>query len=260
MLNAIPRPLVFADLDDTLFQTKRKMVDELAQKPYRAGALDREGKERSFMNEEQANLVDWFLAHATLIPVTARGTEEISRVKIPFLSWAITTHGAVVLTPSGAVDEQWQAKIVAQLATYQTRIPELQAHLTKAFKQAKVAAWARINSEYDGTAIYLVAKHTDSTRLDELYAVAQQVTEELGLDDFYVHTNSNNIAWLPHCIEKGLAAQYLIDKLRAKQGSVPILGLGDSLSDHSFLRHCSWFGMPKQSQLASYLSNTLAEQ
>ncbi|NLW03928.1 MAG: hypothetical protein GX029_01665, partial [Pseudomonadaceae bacterium] len=121
-------------------------------------------------------------------------------------------------------------------------------------------AWARINSEYDGTAIYLVAKHTDSTRLDELYAVAQQVTEELGLDDFYVHTNSNNIAWLPHCIEKGLAAQYLIDKLRTKQGSVPILGLGDSLSDHSFLRHCSWFGMPKQSQLASYLSNALAEQ
>ncbi len=52
------------------------------------------------MTQEQAMLVDWMLEHADLIPVTARGTEEMSRVTIPFHSWAITTHGAaVVLTP-----------------------------------------------------------------------------------------------------------------------------------------------------------------
>ncbi len=33
------------------------------------------------MTEEQAMLVDWLLEHADLIPVTARGTEEISRYR-----------------------------------------------------------------------------------------------------------------------------------------------------------------------------------
>ncbi len=77
------KPVVLSDLDDTLFQTRRKMVDELALEPFRTGAVDRTLNPRSFMTEEQSMLVDWLLEQAELIPVTARGTEEISRVRIP---------------------------------------------------------------------------------------------------------------------------------------------------------------------------------
>lgn len=76
------KPVVLSDLDDTLFQTRRKMVDELALEPFRTGAVDRTLNPRSFMTEEQSMLVDWLLEQAELIPVTARGTEEISRVRI----------------------------------------------------------------------------------------------------------------------------------------------------------------------------------
>ena len=62
------RPVIFSDLDDTLFQTRRKMVDELDLTPFRTGALDRSLAPRSFMTEEQAMLVDWMLEHAELIP------------------------------------------------------------------------------------------------------------------------------------------------------------------------------------------------
>ncbi len=41
-------PVILADLDDTLFQTRRKMVDELALAPYKTGALDRSLAPRSF--------------------------------------------------------------------------------------------------------------------------------------------------------------------------------------------------------------------
>ena len=61
-------------------------------------------------------LVDWLSEQAELIPVTARGTEEISRVRIPFHSRAITTHGAVILTPEGKPDEEWKAHMLGQLA------------------------------------------------------------------------------------------------------------------------------------------------
>ena len=77
------KPVVLSDLDDTLFQTRRKMVDELALEPFRTGAVDRTLNPRSFMTEEQSMLVDWLLEQAELIPVTARGTEEISRVRKP---------------------------------------------------------------------------------------------------------------------------------------------------------------------------------
>ena len=53
------KPVVFSDLDDTLFQSRRKMVDELALEPVRTGALDRSLTPRSFMTEAQAIQVDW---------------------------------------------------------------------------------------------------------------------------------------------------------------------------------------------------------
>lgn len=36
------KPVIFSDLDDTLFQTKRKMKHELDALPFRCAALDRD--------------------------------------------------------------------------------------------------------------------------------------------------------------------------------------------------------------------------
>lgn len=251
------RPVVLPDLDDTLFQTKRKMVDELAQTPFRVGALDRSLTPRSFMNEEQALLVDWLISNADVIPVTARGTDEYARVKIPFNSWAITTHGAVILSPDGQCDTQWRQHIETALSPYRERLLDLQKDITALMAERGIDAWARINYEYDGVPIYLVLKHTDSTKLHELNAIGDEIEAIFGTDGFYIHRNSNNIAWLPICIEKGKATSFLLDKLRALRGPFPTIGLGDSLTDFSFLRLCSWYGVPKQSQLSSAIKESV---
>ncbi|WP_249126440.1 hypothetical protein [Aeromonas popoffii] len=257
MTNTIVRPVVLPDLDDTLFQTKRKMVNELAQEPFRVGALGRSLSPRSYMNEEQAMLVDWLLANAEVIPVTARGTEEFARVQIPFTSWAITTHGAVILTPEGKCDPKWQEHITTYLQPYLQRLLDMQEQITKLMAERGIAAWARINYEYDDMPIYLVMKHTDSTKLAELNAIGDEIEDMFGTQGFYIHRNSNNIAWLPNCIEKGLAARYLLSKLREERGTFPTIGLGDSLTDFSFLRLCSWFGMPKQSQFVDAIKTNV---
>lgn len=254
------KPVFLVDLDDTLFQTKRKMLNELGQTPFKVGAIDRSLEPRSFMNEEQSMLVDWLLEHADTIPVTARGTEEIGRVRIPFRSWAITTHGAVILTPEGTPDPIWQERILTALAPYRERLITLQRNITALFEERNIAAWARINEEYDGQPVYLVMKHTDSTRLDELYAMGDLIEETYGTDGFYLHRNGNNIAWLPTCIEKGNATLYLLDTLKQQRGCFPVLGLGDSISDHRFLQHCTWFGMPSNSQMAKQLNASLENQ
>lgn len=254
------KPLFLVDLDDNLFQTKRKMTgDEI--KHCRVAALDKEMQPQSFMSQEQAHFVDWILEHATLVPVTARGTEETARVTLDFKSWQISSHGAVIMTPQGFIDEEWKKHILWALTSYSSRIKELQEALTKEFKTAGIKAWARINYEYNGAPIYLLAKHTDSSKINELYEIADKVKASFNLEDFFIHKNDNNIAWLPQCINKGSATRYLINKIKQTAPHTPVMGLGDSVSDYSFLQECSWFGMPKQSQiqqvLKSQLSNTL---
>ncbi|HFT1682931.1 hypothetical protein [Providencia stuartii] len=253
------RPVIFTDLDDTLFQTRRKMVDELDLMPFQVGALDRDLVPRSFMTQEQAMLVDWMIENADLIPVTARGTEEIRRVTIPFRSWAITTHGAVILNPQGEEDRQWRTQILASLQNYTEQLIQMQQKITALMAERNIDAWARINYEYDNTPIYLVMKHRDSTKLDELYALGDEIEQLFSTKGFYIHRNSNNIAWLPESIEKGHAVTYLLNKLRSERGVFPVIGLGDSLSDHRFMKLCSWFGMPKQSQFAAQINTKIFE-
>ncbi|CAI1234840.1 Uncharacterised protein [Serratia fonticola] len=248
------KPVIFSDLDDTLFQTRRKMVDELDLALYRTGALDRSLEPRSFMTEEQSMLVDWMLEHAELIPVTARGTEEIARVSIPFKSWAVTTHGAVILTPQGQPDPAWQALMLEKLQPYAADLLAMQRKITELMAERNINGWARINYEYGDTPVYLVMKHRDSTRLDELYAIADEIEQLFPTEGYYVHRNSNNVAWLPTVVEKGLAVTFLLEKLRLERGVFPVIGLGDSLSDHRFMKLCTWFGLPRQSQFAEAIS------
>ena len=188
------KPVIFSDLDDTLFQTRRKMVDELNVAPFRPGALDRSLQPRSFMTEEQAMLVDWMLEHADLIPVTARGTEEIARVEIPFRSWAVATHGAVILNPQGEADAEWRALMLAKLAPYAAQLLAMQQQITELMAERNINGWARINYEYEQTPIYLVMKHRDSTKLDELYAIADEIEQRFPTAGWYIHRNSNNVA------------------------------------------------------------------
>lgn len=54
------RPLVFVDLDDTLFQTARKMGDE----PRFAATLDVDGQPNGFMSATQKSFVEWLLARS----------------------------------------------------------------------------------------------------------------------------------------------------------------------------------------------------
>ncbi len=100
-------------------------------------------------------------------------------------------------------------------------------------------------------------KHRDSTRLDELNAIADEIETVFPTEGFYIHRNSNNVAWLPTAVEKGLAVRWLLEKLRAERGVFPVIGLGDSLSDHRFMKLCSWFGIPRQSQFADAISQRI---
>lgn len=251
------KPVALCDLDDTLFQTKRKMLNEMQLEPVRTGAYDRELQPRSFMSAEQAMLVDWLLASAELIPVTARGTEETARVALPFTSWKVMTHGAVIANPDGTLNREWQDIVMSELAFMHERLVSYRQLLSDKLAEAGINAWCRMNVEYDGTPIYFVMKHRDSTQIHELYAFNEKMMMLLDTAGFYIHANGNNIAWIPAGVQKGRAVEWLLKKLRAERGAFPVMGLGDSLSDYTFMQHCHWFGMPSRSQFAAAIDEKL---
>ena len=117
----INRPLVFVDLDDTLFQTARKMGDE----PRFTATLDVDGQPNGFMSATQKSFVEWLLATADVVPVTARSVEAYQRVQLPFVHGAICAHGGVILNAQGQLDAPWHARMADELALEQTRLHQL---------------------------------------------------------------------------------------------------------------------------------------
>ncbi|QTR49374.1 HAD family hydrolase [Candidatus Thiothrix anitrata] len=89
------KPLLLTDLDDTLFQTARKMPADTDKIPAAQGL---NGDTISFMHPWQHDFIHWALACMQVIPVTARGIESFQRVHLPFQHQAVCVHGAAILT------------------------------------------------------------------------------------------------------------------------------------------------------------------
>ncbi|WP_340610950.1 hypothetical protein [Xenorhabdus bharatensis] len=255
------KPVFFTDLDDTLFQTRRKINDLPDTASLRVATVDRQLAPHGYMTEQQAMLVDWLLANAEVIPVTARNTEQLSRVQLPFTSWRIATHGAVLLTAQGQADPVWQSHMLAALKPYRDKLLELACLGNSLIAAGGFSAWSRINYEYGDVPVYISLKCDRHDRAGELNTLLTAMTQAMSnifdADDFYFHYNNNNLAFLPKCVDKGLATHHLLQRLRDERGVFPVIGMGDSLSDHRFMTWCDWLAIPQRSQFADTLTDSL---
>jgi hydroxymethylpyrimidine pyrophosphatase-like HAD family hydrolase len=247
------KAIILCDLDDTLFQTKRKMIEN-GITPHLMAALDRELKPRSFMSDAQANLVDWLLSTSEVIPVTARGSDEFDRISIPFDSYKIACHGAMILNPDNQPNVEWQALVNKQMDSLTVSLEALKVKIDEIIDRSTandedvIDAWCRINEENDRP-IYLVCKVRNSLDEAQLAKLAIQVEQEFGLNEFYIHRNRNNLAFLPKFISKANASKFLLEQLLTCDGR-PILGFGDSLSDLPFMALTNFLCIPQQSQIS----------
>ncbi|HCN46801.1 MAG TPA: trehalose phosphatase [Pseudomonas sp.] len=251
---AADRPLVFVDLDDTLFQTARKMP---AGSPQILATLDALGQPNGFMSPVQQDLLDWLLASADVVPVTARSVEAYRRVRLPFSQGAICSHGGVMLDADGASDQCWQRRMSDALADVQTRLPIL-SEATLGIGEAlghSLRGWV---VEDDGLRHYVVTKH--NARDDAaLASVLQQVQAQGLLEGMHVHSNGNNLAFLPDGLAKRLAVAEWLRRDAIQHGERPVLGFGDSISDLGFMSLCHLWATPARSQLADAVEGLLGD-
>ncbi|MFZ2843958.1 HAD hydrolase family protein [Psychrobacter sp.] len=267
-LNTI-KPYALMDLDDTLFQTQRKIdvwnlptakVEDLV-----CATVNKQGEPLSFMTQRQSAFFNWLLASTELIAVTARDRQEIKRVKLPFNSWQVLTHGAIILTSDGELLSTWQQQMYHALAPLQDKLNQLSEVFANHSKGANSQLVFTPHSDtfnsgkisYNGSnkhklTIYLAIKHAqkDHQVLVDLDAQLPILIPDFDTH-FYVHVNANNLAILPHAVHKRHAVQFLLDHHLDSQR--PSFGFGDSMADLPFLQLLDWYGMPNHGQLHNQL-------
>lgn len=251
--NHLQKPYALMDLDDTLFQTKRKLIhDEVGMV---VASVDKQGKALSFFTQKQAHFFHWLSTHTTLIPVTARDRAEIGRVKLPFESYKILTHGAVILDKDNKPMREWELGMFERLWQVQTILQNLLDRLSPL-----PFTITPHNDEFLGNTltIYIAIKDPQKNHQALIELAKTLPTLMADFDEhFYVHVNANNLAILPHFIHKKHAVNFL--KTHFLNKNTPCFGFGDSLADLPFLQLLDWYGTPHRGQVHEFILDNLSK-
>ncbi len=253
------RILTFLDLDDTVFQTKRKCPPDV---PLEVGALSKTGEPLSFMTPAQRTMLGWLLSTTTVIPTTGRDAAALSRVRLPngcrFTNGAIVNHGGTVLSADGSPDEGWLARVEEVLGQTRGTLNAVLKGVAELNERDALGLRVRLIGDF-GQEVYLVIKHPQA----DLAAVAKAhaLCQELLADEprLRVIANGNNVAVLPKAISKTNAVTYVKGRFEQRE-EVTTLGLGDSLSDLGYMLHCDYAALPRRSQIREGLERYVSER
>jgi hydroxymethylpyrimidine pyrophosphatase-like HAD family hydrolase len=252
MPESTPSVLIFADLDDTLFQTRPKCPPDAEVFPI---AYDRMGAALSFATGKQRRLFEWLTRDAELVPVTGRNSEAVARVRLPFDRHAITSFGGVILTPGGAPHAEWAEHIATQSRAHLEVLETLREHSLELAGREGVDLRSTVLFDHE-IPLYLSIKHNAA----DAPAVARFADTLAGNDGFpagwRMHLNGNNLACLPPYLAKEHAVAYFLEHLAAP-GSLTF-GFGDSHSDAPFIALCDYALTPTGTQLGRHLHTVRA--
>lgn len=233
-------PLILADLDDTLFQTRGKCGD-WADKDLTVMSSLKDGSPSGYATPRQRELLRW-LQIGDVVPVTARSREVMQRVNIAQAP-AICANGGCILTAQGEPDQVWHRQL-EKLATQTIAPAQIHQDFTAGLSTEEYRHW--VVSE-GGLELYVVIK---SNRGDEvsLHALGDALAQRLP-EGWRIHANGNNLAFLPPWLGKRQAVEFMLQSLRAEAPERLVIGIGDSHSDAGYIDLCDIAMMPTGSQL-----------
>ena len=243
------KKFLFVDLDDTLFQTPGKCAGEVDLHPT---AYLKDGSACSFTTPRQRAFFEMVNRDMTLIPATARNRDALSRVDLEFSSYSIIDYGGIVLEPDGALDTVWLETMRVDMASALDGLKTAIEIIDQYSERVGLKGRARLIEDY-ATPFYIVVKDPDkhAERLERIEREALAPWIATAGQDFYLHRNGNNLAVLPHTLNKVRAVKYLRQRLQAEHGEIMTLGMGDSKSDARFMAACDYAIIPSDTQLAA---------
>lgn len=238
------KPLVFTDLDDTLFVNQRKLPEDFSGRfiPVVEDTDDRV----SGMTAKQEAFYRWLTATSELIPVTARSSEAFARINLDFGdSWKIAGNGAVVITPEGVVDQEWAQLMSSELAAFAEDLDKTLEEALALTQEYRVTVSVKRYREHGHEHCVLLSYSGESAGLVELAVQRMNVFP----DRLHVHHNRGTLAFTALPVSKKRAVEYVMSKI-SDIDQRPILGFGDSLSDLPFMKAGDFICAPNGSQIS----------
>jgi hypothetical protein len=242
------KKFLFADLDDTLFQTLEKCAGREALEP---AAYYSDGSICSFTTPAQRAFFSFVSAGMTVIPTTARSLDAFRRVHLGFTSYAVLDFGGIILQPDGSIEPEWQGRMHGLMLAALPGLQVLAARIEEWCGRTGYGGRARL-VEDAGTPFFIVVKDPDKVALN-----LERVEREVVLPwiagegrDYCVHRNGNNLAVLPRTLDKADAVAYITGRLRREHGDIVTFGMGDSRSDARFMADCDYAIVPRRTQLS----------
>jgi hydroxymethylpyrimidine pyrophosphatase-like HAD family hydrolase len=238
---------VFLDLDDTIFQTRRKCPPDKALIP---AALGKDGSAISFSTSKQVRLFNLLHDKTRLIPTTARNLNAFLLTNIKKFDYAIINHGGIILNSDQTVQQDWFNQIKTQIQPVLHQLQLLHHDMEKEAVKKNIPLKIRLIEDL-GITFYLSIKHEERhyQSLDSLLTeVVEPYLKEKQLD-FYCHLNDNNLAVLPNFLNKAYAVSFLQKELDKKYVEYLTFGIGDSLTDMPYMQLCDYFITPSNSQI-----------
>ena len=239
------RSAVFADIDGTLIESVRRLGHAHEGE---VGARDRDGNAIAVHTPRHRQLLRLLGAADVLVPVTGRSVSALSRVELPFPSYAIVHHGALVLDAGRARCAGYDERMRDTLVATDRVLAQAFAEVTRWI--AEQAPSLRVYRQVlDERTIEVCVKHVSPT--------ASALGEEgdaieagwRGLPHVRIHRNGNNLALLPSAVTKESAVAWVVARLEEELGPLVTFGVGDSDTDLEFMRRCDFFVVPRGSQL-----------
>lgn len=242
----MPKKFLFADLDDTLFQSRRKCPEGV---PLAPAAYLKDGTAHSFLTPAQQSVLGLFQREMVVIPVTARNADAFGRVRLGFEHGAVVNYGGVILNGDGSPEAEWLERSRDLAQTSLPCLRQVEEGIIDWSAATGNAIRVRIIEDF-GAPFYVCAKSAegDERALDAIETMAR--AHWAGVDaPGLVYRNGNNLSVLPRWLDKRHAVEHVVERLREIHGEVITFGMGDSLSDIGFMTACDYALVPQVSQI-----------
>ncbi|MCK5719647.1 MAG: hypothetical protein KAH84_06815 [Thiomargarita sp.] len=232
--------LLFIDLDDTLFQTKRKNPNGIIAATHSA----KDGK-GSYMTEAQQLLFELFYdsKKVKIIPTTARNLQQYNNTiisQLPEIETAILYFSGMILDRN--IEAQpWQQHI--QQAYQQLKLP-----ISKLFNQFEVLVKNQVQFTLYNVDNYYITVKAEKNCPRILRNKLFTQFKNLATSEYLVHQNDRAFSLMPNFLDKKYAVNYLVEKYQPTL----TLGMGDSFTDWGFMQQCDFRIIPKNVQLEDF--------
>lgn len=257
MKEAMP-PLILTDLDDTLFQTLRKVPDGIDPDELTPASWLSDGSVSGYMTPLQSLFHRW-LGQGEVVPVTARNRLVMERTFLKGCGRAICSHGGLILDGEGQPDRGWTEHLSSLDAASSTSVGDAYA-LVKTFLEPHGDLFRHWMVSEEGLDLYVTVKQNrpvDGDPVAMLHQVCLEASAALPAD-WKLHRNGNNAAFMPPWLGKRQAVDHLLGEIRRDMPLRPVIGFGDSTSDLPFMALCDYMMTPSRSQVAEILAEAAA--